>query len=633
MRASPSIALAAFLVGAATSTRAHTESEAETTDAGEPIEGADGGVPDDEAAYETVVNDTRPISRDATQDATVIDGKDLRDSARGDLLGAVSQRTAGVYVSARGALHGVASGATGSIHIRGLGGTPNSHVLVVEDGVPDYQGIFGHPIPDAYVSALVDDVLVIQGGDSVLYGTNALGGAIVIRSRWRERDGYELSNDAAYGSFSTLFETATALGRKGGWDGAAAFRALTTDGHRAGAGGDEVIGITATRYRFDEDSSLTLRNKVIHLEGGDPGPASHPYTGHWYDVWRDNASLRLGYDRGAVHVSLTPYMNVGVHRLYDGFESTDWVGGGIAETELPVLKLATLLLGLSVESVGGDVENRVTGERPDVRDLADLALYEQATVRPVDWLTLVLGSRELYGTTYGFVFLYKGGARVDLPAGLYAQSRVSKNFRQPTMRELYLPYPTANPDLKPEHSLTWDVSAGHDSKRLGVELTAYRTEATDMIKYFGVWPSAEVVNIDHIVIWGVEAMLRVFDLGPLGFLVSGDWQRVGRYTRQNPDAKLDFEVDFGRKFGAHFAGAALTGEWVHGLYMGDYARDPMDDVFFMDLALRYGYTAPGSGFTVEPYVFLKNLLDRRYAYVEGYPMPGFNVMVGLKVEI
>jgi hypothetical protein len=39
------------------------------------------------------------------------------------------------------------------------------------------------------------------------------------------------------------------------------------------------------------------------------------------------------------------------------------------------------------------------------------------------------------------------------------------------------------------------------------------------------------------------------------------------------------------------------------------------------------------GVTLEPYVFLRNFLDRRYAYVAGYPMPGFNVLVGLKVGI
>jgi len=52
----------------------------------------------------------------------------------------------------------------------------------------------------------------------------------------------------------------------------------------------------------------------------------------------------------------------------------------------------------------------------------------------------------------------------------------------------------------------------------------------------------------------------------------------------------------------------------------------------MDLALRYRTSQDAGGPTLEPYVFLRNILDNRYAYVEGYPMPGFNVLAGLKVE-
>lgn len=584
-------------------------------------------------AFEVVVVGRRPISRDRTQDATQVDGQELRDSPRGSTFEALSQRAGDIYVPGRGAMHGVGNGASGGIRIRGLGGSPNSQVLVVEDGVPDYQGIFGHPIPDAYVPFLIEDVLVVKGGDSVIYGTNAMGGVVVIRSRWRERDGYEVQNDAAYGSYSTVRETASVLGRFGSWDVAGAFQTLSTDGHRLGAGGDEMIGTTAARYRFTPDLRLTVRNKVVHLDGADPGPVTHPFTDHSYDVWRDNASLQLSWNRGIARLNVTPYFNVGVHRLYDGFYSTDYVSGGTADLELKLHRTTELLLGVGGEHVGGDVENRITGERPNVRGLTDISFFNQLTFRPVDRLTFMLGTRELYSTSYGFNFLYKGGARWSIYDGLYVHTRVARNFRQPTIRELYLPFPTANPNLRPEHSLNWDFGAGYTSEHFEVSCSGYRTEAEDLIKYFGAWPSAEVVNIGHLVIWGVEGVVGLKKLGPISMFLTGDWQDVGRYTRQNPSAKVNFTLDAGQDFGSHFLGASVSGEWVHGLYMADYARQPIDDVFVMDLSVRYRYTSAERGLTLEPYVFLRNFLDRRYAYVEGYPMPGFNVLAGLKVGI
>ena len=59
----------------------------------------------------------------------------------------------------------------------------------------------------------------------------------------------------------------------------------------------------------------------------------------------------------------------------------------------------------------------------------------------------------------------------------------------------------------------------------------------------------------------------------------------------------------------------------------------MPNPFFMDLTLRYRYTFRENGISVEPYLFLRNLLDNRYEYIKNYPMPGFNVMGGLNVTL
>ncbi len=589
--------------------------------------------PSKPALYETIVRSKRPIARDRTQDDLKVEGKTLRESPRASTLEALSQESSGVYVTGRGALHGVSNGATGGVYIRGLGGSPNSQVLVVEDGVPDYMGIFGHPIPDAYVPFLIDDALVIKGGDSVLYGTNALGGVVVLRNRWRESDGFEFFNDAAFGSYSTLQETTSTLYRTGKLDLAAALHGLTTKGHRTGAGGEEVVGHLATRYRFTPNLSLTLRNKVVHLKGADPGPVTHPNIDHWFDVWRNNTSTRLEWQRNSVHLTGTPFFNLGVHRLYDGFFSHDYVAGGIVEADFKLHSSTQVLLGFSSQHVDGRVENRIDGEQTPVEALTNLSVYNQITLQPLKPLSIVAGARFHHSFTYGSEILYKGGIRWDIYRGLYAHTRIARNFRQPTIRELYLPYPVANPDLRPEYSLNSDFSLGFKSQHVEVSGTGYRTQADDMIRYFGSWPSAEVVNIDHIVIWGAEGRIALRNLGPVSMSVSRDWQDVGRYTRQNPSSKLNFTLEVNKELGPHFMSASLTGEWVQGLYMSNYSRDPIDDVFSMDLAFRYRYVSRERGFSLEPYLFLRNFLDRRYAYVEGYPMPGFNVLMGLRVGI
>ncbi len=585
--------------------------------------------------HDIVVTASRPLSRDSSQAATVVQGEKLRASTRSTVFDALSQESADVYVPGRAlGLHGVANAATGGIRIRGLGGSPNSQILVVEDSVPDYQGIFGHPIPDAYVPHLLKDVLIVKGGDSTLYGTNAMGGAVIIRNRWPARDGMEIQTDTGYGSYATMRQSVSLLAHAGDWDTTAAFSAMKTDGHRPGAGGDSLVASAAVRYRISPDVRLTIRNKVAHIVGADPGPVSSPTPHNWFDVWRDTVSAQLAYCGRMARLSLTPYLNLGVHRLYDSFYSRDTVAGVIGEADVRLHPLATLLLGVAAEGVDGMVEDRATGESPDVSGLADLSAYGQATVRPLPRVSVVLGARALTSTKYGFVPLYKTGAYWDIGHGFSVRGRISRNFRQPTIRELYLPYPTANPDLQPEYALNSDLGAGYLSQHFEISASVYQTSARNLIKYFGAWPSAEVVNVDHFVVRGVEGRVAVKGVGPLSASITGDWQDVGRYTRQNPEAKVNFLIEAAHELGQHALRGSLSGEWVHGLYMADYGHHPIADVFVMDLAFRYRFQRLAQGqpsTSFEPYLLLRNFLDRRYAYVENYTMPGFNILAGLKI--
>ena len=68
--------------------------------------------------------------------------------------------------------YGVSGGAAGQMTLRGIGGTatggPTTGLLVLIDGHPQYMGLMGHPIADAYQSMLADRVEVVRGPASVL---------------------------------------------------------------------------------------------------------------------------------------------------------------------------------------------------------------------------------------------------------------------------------------------------------------------------------------------------------------------------------------------------------------------------------------------------------------------------------
>lgn len=143
-----------------------------------------------------------------------INRQEIENTGQINILPTLNTYVPGVFVTERNILgFGVATGGSGGISIRGVGGAPNTGVLVLIDGHPQFQGLFSHPLADAYVASDVEKVEVIRGPGSVLYGTNAMGGVINIITRKNSKDGFNGSLGGSYGSYNTQKYYAT-LGYK-----------------------------------------------------------------------------------------------------------------------------------------------------------------------------------------------------------------------------------------------------------------------------------------------------------------------------------------------------------------------------------------------------------------------------------
>ena len=84
--------------------------------------------------------------------------------------------------------YGVSEGAAGGMSLRGLG-SGSGRLMVLIDGHPQYMGLMGHAIADAYQSLMTERVEVLRGPASVLYGSNAMGGVVNIVTRRMHEEG------------------------------------------------------------------------------------------------------------------------------------------------------------------------------------------------------------------------------------------------------------------------------------------------------------------------------------------------------------------------------------------------------------------------------------------------------------
>lgn len=118
---------------------------------------------------------------------------------------------------------------TQGVSLRGLGASGASRSLVLEDGVPlndPFGGwIYWGRVPVENIS----QIDVVEGGVSDLYGSNALGGVINVRTRDQLQTAF--IGEASYGSLNTPFGSFVASASKGKWGATFAGESFDTNGY------------------------------------------------------------------------------------------------------------------------------------------------------------------------------------------------------------------------------------------------------------------------------------------------------------------------------------------------------------------------------------------------------------------
>lgn len=202
-------------------------------------------------------------------------------------------------------------------------------------------------------------------------------------------------------------------------------------------------------------------------------------------------------------------------------------------------------------------------------------------------------------------------------------------YRAPTVGELYYPF-GANPDLKPESSVSWEVGAERYVGGGRAEVSLFWNDLKNLIVY--EVPTATNENVGRARTRGVEVGWRQTLLPALSADVA--------YTYLDAENR-DTGVPLARR-PRHLASLGLDWRPLEGLdiaprllYVGSRAdNDPLTgdptelpSYVRVDLLARFQATP-----SLAPYLRLTNLLDRQYDEAAGYPAPGILVAGGLDVR-
>ena len=597
---------------------------------------------------EVVVTGTRNETdvRHLSQTVSVVNRSKIDQALQPSLLPVLTEQIPGLFVTSRGVMgYGVSGGAAGSISLRGLsGGT--ARLMVMIDGHPQYAGIFGHPIADAYQSFLAERVEVLRGPASVLYGSNAMGGVINIVTRKMQEDGVKTNLRAGYGSWNTLETELTNRIRKGRFSSVVSGSYNRTDGHRADMGFEQYGGYAKLGYEVTDNWNLRGDVNVTHFNASYPGPVDVPLLDGDQRITRGMTSFAVEnrYEKTSGAVSF--FYNWGDHWINDGytpsegetpqddrFLSHDDMMGVSLYQSARFFKGNRITVGFDWFRYGGRAWNEyVSGEQAGTTsDLVDkhedeLAGYIDFRQDIGSWLTFNVGLRADHHSRIGLEWMPQAGLAFHLPHAIELKASASKGFRYPILREMYM-FPPQNPDLLPESMWNYELAFSQRlmEGRLTYGVNLFYIDGKNLIQTLPNPNGSGMLNQNSGAIknTGVEVQAA--------YRIDRHWSVDGNYSflhMENPViAAPEHKLYAGANF-SHRRWNVSTGiQYVEGLYTSVGENENKEN--FVLWNLRASFRACK---WLDIWARGENLLAQEYEINAGYPMPRATVMAGFNLS-
>lgn len=520
-----------------------------------------------------------------------------------------------------------------------LRGTNSSHTLVLVDGVRIGSVANGLAAFEQLPVEQIERIEIVRGPRSSLYGADAIGGVIQIFTRHGTPSGGLIP------AFSVTTGSDHLLRGQAGVSGG--------DEHawyNLGVGSQYTRGINSCRLGArtafagcftDEPDRDGVRTHSLSASGGYRGVNGAQLTGTWlrslgdiqFDGDYQNRNRTVQQVAGS-SFSAQPLaawkstLSVGQNLdRYDNYKDRGFTGyiysrrnQGAWQNDIDLGANQLLTLGVDwqgehIDSDTGFLATRRTDTGGYAQYQATFGRHEvQASARRDH--SSQFGGHDTGALAWGYHF----------DDALRLSASYGSAFHAPTFNDLYFPYGSGNPELRPEKSRSAELRLEQQRDAWHWGVSAYRTSIEQMIALNAVFFPT---NISRAVIRGAEAEVGA---------TLGGWQVAGYVSSLQPRnrdggandgnvlprrAERTARVDLDRRFGAFALGATFN---AAGRRYDDAAnRHPLAGYATTDLRASYRF-APG--WQVE--ARLANVFDRAYETVWYFNQPRRGAFVTLR---
>ena len=596
------------------------------------------------ALQEVVVTGTRNATdvRHLPMTVTVVDRATLTAEHQPSVLPTVMREVPGLLVTSRSMMgYGVSTGAAGGINLRGITGGAGQ-MLVLIDGHPQYQGIYGHPISDSYQTLMADRVEVLRGPASVLYGSNAMGGVMNIVTRQNRQDGVSTYIQIGAGSYGTIQTEASNQVRRGKFSSTVSAQYNRTDNHRPRMGFEQYGGYLKLGYDLSEHWNTYIDANITHFNASYPGTEDKPMYDADQWITRGVVSAALENHYGNTSGALSAYTNFGRHKIDDGtadpavptqryFRSKDALTGVSLYQSIQLFEGNRVTAGIDYMHIYGNAyyTSKATGETLDTPNKQSGKSYRNEIAGYVDfrqdllsWLTIDAGIRLDHHSITGSEWVPQAGIVIRPIETGEIKAMTSKGFRNPTMREMYL-YPPSNTDLKPERLWNYELSWKHRLSSFTYGANLFYIKGDNMIQTQQVDGKPRNVNTGEIENWGFELEAAYQADSHWSLKANGAYLHMKNKVLASPELTAYAGANY--RCGKWLATLGL--QYINNLYTAVGANEKKDSFVLLDASVTYAVTH-----NISLWARGENLLAQKYEINLGYPMPRATFMGGVNVN-
>jgi vitamin B12 transporter len=500
-------------------------------------------------------------------------------------------------------------------------------------------------------SANIARIEVVRGAQSVLWGSQAIGGVINIITA-EPVAAFQFTGKGEYGERDSASLSGQLAGKAGPLAGSVGVSWYRTDGISAFAGGSErdaYENLTANaklRVEINDAVSIDLRGWYADSDTGIDG--FPPPFFAFGDTRETSAATQLvGYAGINAKVGrLSNRIGFAATRIDrtnedpDGFVVTTFDSRGTTER---LEYQGTLAFDGAGAVFGAETEKsryRATSfggpvERADARINS---VYGQASISPVDALTLTFGARHDNHDAFGGKTSLAANAVWLVGEALSLRASWGEGFKAPSLFQLYSDF--GNRTLRPETAEAWDAGVTYRlaSGRAEIGATYFRRTTDNLIAFVSCFGSSDPIcigrpfgtydNVRRARASGVEVTLAASPTDTLS--LSANYTHT---VSRNRDSGLDlarrprdtaaFNADWTTPLGAA-VGATVS---INGDRFDNAANTVRLDGFVLvdlraSIPLARGLSAYGR---------VENLFDADYQTVSTYGSAGRSVHAGIKV--